>query len=107
MRIGQGVAEGIHLLKKRIVRQQFQLECCFCSGDVYTDLYLAGELEDPYFGRNMHKAKWVQEYEWWYNRAFNVEEDMIGKDIQLVFEGVDYSCEVWLNGTYLGTHEGM
>ena len=55
----------------------------------------------------MHKAKWVQEYEWWYNRAFNVEEDMIGKDIQLVFEGVDYSCEVWLNGTYLGTHEGM
>lgn len=39
--------------------------------------------------------------------AFNVEEDMIGKDIQLVFEGVDYSCEVWLNGTYLGTHEGM
>lgn len=107
MRIGQGVAEGIHLLKSELSGNNFSWNAASVPGDVYTDLYLAGELEDPYFGRNMHKAKWVQEYEWWYNRAFNVEEDMIGKDIQLVFEGVDYSCEVWLNGTYLGTHEGM
>lgn len=26
--------------------------------------------------------------------------------VRIDFEGVDYSCEVWLNGTYLGSHEG-
>ena len=55
----------------------------------------------------MGKAKWVQEYEWWYNRAFNVDKNLIGKDIELIFEGVDFSCEVWLNQKYLGRHEGM
>ncbi len=107
MRIGQGVDEGIHELKNELSGNDFSWNKGMVPGDVYTDLYLAGEIDDPHYGRNMAKIKWVQEYEWWYTRAFNLDEEMIGKDIKLVFEGVDYSCDVWLNQEYLGHHEGM
>ncbi len=107
MRIGQGVAEGIHELKNELSGNDFSWNKALVPGDVYTDLYLAGEIDDPHFGRNMAKIKWVQEYEWWYNYGFNITEEMMGKDLKLVFEGVDYSCDVWLNDEYLGRHEGM
>ena len=97
-----GVSEGIHLLKSELSGNNFSWNAAQVPGDVYTDLFLAGELDDPFWGRNMGKAKWVQEYEWWYNRAFNVDKNLIGKDIELIFEGVDFSCEVWLNQKYLG-----
>lgn len=43
----------------------------------------------------------------WYARKFEVPEEMKGKRVFLYFEGVDYISEVWLNGAYLGFHEGM
>lgn len=43
----------------------------------------------------------------WYTRKFKVPKEMKGKRVFLYFEGVDYISEVWLNGTYLGFHEGM
>ncbi len=107
MRVGQGVAEGIHILNNEHSGNNFSWNQAKVPGDVYTDLYLAGEIDDPHFGRNMAKIKWVQEYEWWYNYSFSVHPDMEGKTIELVFEGVDYGCEVWLNTVYLGKHQGM
>lgn len=107
MRIGQGKAEGIHRLKNELSGNDFSWNKAKVPGDVYTDLYYAGEIDDPLFGRNMAKIKWAQDYEWWYNYAFSVNPDMNGKTITLDFEGVDYSCEVWLNTHYLGKHEGM
>ncbi|MFI3174602.1 MAG: glycoside hydrolase family 2 TIM barrel-domain containing protein [Bacillota bacterium] len=107
MRIGQGKAEGIHKLKNELSGNDFSWNKARVPGDVYTDLCLAGEIDDPHYGRNMAKIKWVQDYEWWYNYAFSVNPGMQGKTITLDFEGVDYSCEVWLNTHYLGRHEGM
>ncbi|SDW34944.1 beta-mannosidase [Lutibacter oricola] len=76
-------------------------------GDVFTDLWRVGRIEDPHFGRNSVKAKWVNEYEWWYLNIFNVPEEMKGKTIELTFDGVDYACDVFVNGKMLGSHEGM
>ena len=42
-----------------------------------------------------------------YALQFNVSEDLSGRVVRLEFDGVDYSCEVWLNGHALGRHEGM
>ncbi|RKF17956.1 glycoside hydrolase family 2 [Alginatibacterium sediminis] len=107
MRPGQGVEEQFHLLPAEYQGTTFSWNFASIPGDVYTDLYKAGEIEDPYFGRNMHKAKWVGDYEWWYTHRFNVDELLSGKQFRLVFSGVDYSCEIWLNGIRLGEHEGM
>ena len=107
MRPGQGEKEGLHLLPAEYQGTHFSWNFATVPGDVYTDLHRANEIDDPYFGRNMHRAKWAAEYEWWYSRRFAVPAEMKGKRIRLIFEGVDYSCGVWLNGTYLGNHEGM
>ncbi len=107
MRPDQGVKEGLHLLPAEYQGTHFSWNFAKVPGDVYSDLYRANEIDDPYFGRNMHRAKWAAEYEWWYSRRFALPNEMQGKQIRLIFEGVDYSCEVWLNGHFLGRHEGM
>ncbi|MGR5167480.1 glycoside hydrolase family 2 protein [Vibrio astriarenae] len=107
MRPGQGVIEELHLLPAEYQGTHFSWNFAKVPGDVYSDLHRANEIDDPYFGRNMHRAKWAAEYEWWYCRRFALPKEMQGKTISILFEGVDYSCEVWLNGHYLGSHEGM
>ncbi len=44
----------------------------------------------------------------WYQRAFEVPPSLMPGDnvVKLVFEGVDYEADVWLNGHYLGSHQG-
>ncbi len=107
MRPGRGVEEGLHLLPAEYQGTHFSWNFAKVPGDVYTDLYRANEIDDPCFGRNMHRAKWAAEYEWWYSRRFEAPQAMKGKRIRLIFDGVDYSCDVWLNGVHLGRHEGM
>ena len=43
----------------------------------------------------------------WYERKFNVPSEYQEQRLFLHFEGIDYISEVWLNGIYLGFHEGM
>ncbi|MFI3237437.1 MAG: glycoside hydrolase family 2 TIM barrel-domain containing protein [Lachnospiraceae bacterium] len=107
MNPGQGVAEGIHLLPGERDLAFTGWNYAKVPGDVYSDLQMAGEIDDPYVGRNLVRLKWVQYMEWWYICRFNVPRGFDKKDLELQFEGVTYSCEVWLNGTYLGKHEGM
>ncbi len=42
----------------------------------------------------------------WYERNFDLTEDMIGKRIILNFGAVDYKADVWVNGIHVKTHEG-
>lgn len=42
----------------------------------------------------------------WYRRNFKVPDDWDGRRILLRFGAVDWSCKVWLNGEFLGEHEG-
>lgn len=57
--------------------------------DVYTNLWEAGTIEDPYFGRNSVKAQWVHYYEWWYIIQFPIKKDIANQVADIVFEGVD------------------
>jgi beta-mannosidase len=43
----------------------------------------------------------------WFRRAFEVPAELRGQRLSLRFGAVDYLADVWLNGTYLGSHEGM
>lgn len=107
MRPGAGVEEGLHLLPAEYQGTYFSWNQATVPGDVYTDLQRAGELDDLYFGRNMGRAKWAQECEWWYSHRFNLPESMQGKQIHVEFDGVDFGCDVYLNSHFLGHHEGM
>ncbi len=102
---GQGVKMGLPQIPPEDIEEHVW-NIARVPGDVYTDLWKAGAIEDPYFGRNTVKAQWVQHYEWWYSHQFNVTESVEGQIVKLLFEGVDFSCDVWLNGHHLGRHEG-
>lgn len=66
--------------------------------------YLQKIYEDtPYFGR---KLRYFNTAPWWYRSCFRLEEGVENSRIWLHFPGVDYHCKVWLNGRYLGGHEG-
>ncbi|MFC2112532.1 glycoside hydrolase family 2 protein [Bacteroidota bacterium] len=105
MNPGQGVKEGIHELPPGDI-ETLTWARAKIPGDVYTDLWNAGAIDDPYFGRNTARAQWVMHQEWWYSRQFSINDDLKDKVIMLEFDGVDYSCEVWLNGVHLGGHKG-
>ena len=42
----------------------------------------------------------------WYQRRFYVPKELEGKTPWLVFKGAGYHAKVWLNGVFLGEHEG-
>jgi len=74
-------------------------------GSVLIDLWRAGEVPDPYFGRNSLFCEWVPERTWIYRTRFRVEE--ASPRTLLRFEGVDHAARYFLNGEELGSTEGM
>lgn len=42
----------------------------------------------------------------WYKRAFTYTGDLTTQHVRLRFEAVYYKCHIWLNGRYIGFHEG-
>ncbi len=42
----------------------------------------------------------------WYRTKFFVADSLQQRDVRLKFTAVNYIADVWLNGTYLGWHEG-
>jgi beta-mannosidase len=48
----------------------------------------------------------INKHEWWYVRSFSSPEVLPSQQARLVFDGVDYFADVWLNGEKLGSHEG-
>lgn len=42
----------------------------------------------------------------WYRRSFDLSAEEAQRLAFLQFDGVDYTADVWLNGQYLGHHEG-
>ncbi|MEM6831855.1 MAG: beta-galactosidase, partial [Bacteroidota bacterium] len=84
---GEGVKKGLHKLPPEDI-ETLVWNNARIPGDVYTDLWKAGALEDPYFGRNSVKAQWVQHYEWWYSHQFEVKEGIENQVVALLFEGV-------------------
>ena len=59
--------------------------------------------DTPYYGRALRQ---FNAHPWWYRLAFATPPGGAGRHATLSFEGVDYFCRVWLNGEYLGEHEG-
>ncbi|WLT30908.1 sugar-binding domain-containing protein [Geothrix sp. PMB-07] len=70
-------------------------------------LLKAGEILDPYVGTNALDTLWTEEKEWWFVKEFTLDATHKGKTIDLIFEGIVYKGEVWLNGKALGAMEGM
>lgn len=76
-------------------------------GEVHLDLMRAGLLEDPRDGINIYKARWVEESVWYYRRTFEVPAEALCEHSVLVFDELDLSAIVYLNGEEIGRHENV
>jgi beta-mannosidase len=59
--------------------------------------------EHPYWGREL---RYFNQAPWWYRNEFEMPTPASGSRTGIRFSNVDYFCKVWLNGVYLGEHEG-
>ncbi len=64
--------------------------------------------EDVYFSDNFDKIP-VEPFiiPWWYRKTFSIDDLNSGINYQLIFEGINYKANVWLNGNQIATRESM
>ncbi|MDE1916972.1 MAG: beta galactosidase jelly roll domain-containing protein [Sphingomonadales bacterium] len=76
-------------------------------GTVLTTLVDRGVYPDPYHGlNNMRIPESLARQDYWYRTSFTLPEAAKGKRLSLVFNGINYAGEAWVNGQRLGTTTG-
>lgn len=76
-------------------------------GTVLTTLVEQGVYPDPYFGiNNLSIPDSLSRKQWWYRTVLPIPKDIQGKQLTLLFNGINYRAEIWLNGINLGRIDG-
>lgn len=76
-------------------------------GSVRSGLTEGGAIEDPYWSDNAGKSLWTEKKDWWFKKSVVIPKSWSGRNIYLGFDGIDYYSSVWINGKFLGDHEGL
>ncbi len=76
-------------------------------GTVLTTLIDRGVYPDPDYGlNNLAIPESLARQDYWYRAQFVAPAQMTDKRLTLVFDGINYAAEVWLNGRRLGDIRG-
>ncbi|MDP4272037.1 MAG: glycoside hydrolase family 2 TIM barrel-domain containing protein, partial [Bacteroidota bacterium] len=76
-------------------------------GTVLTTFVDQGVYPDPFFGlNNMFIPDTLSRTDWWYRAKFDAPKEVTGQRTHLVFNGINYLAEVFLNGKKLGNING-
>jgi len=68
-------------------------------GDVHLDLLANKIIADPFYRDNESKLQWIEKEAWEYGLNFTADATLLKREhIDLVFDGLDSACEIWLNG---------
>ncbi len=76
-------------------------------GTVLSNLVREGVFPDPYYGlNNLSIPDSLCRTAWWYRCVFDIPEDKDFQTASLLFNGINYRADVWLNGYGLGSMAG-
>ena len=76
-------------------------------GNFELDLQKNGLIDDPFFGMNIKECfKYELEYMWYY-RTFDMPNIDKNSNYELVFEGLDTLCDIYLNGELIAVTDNM
>lgn len=92
-------------LKKKGIKNN-QLLPATVPGTIHTDLINNKLIDDPYFSDNEVTMNWISECDWVYQTEFNFKKKS-DSDIDLIFEGLDTICDIYLNNKKLGSTDNM
>lgn len=73
----------------------------------FTDLQANGLIDEPFYRDNENKLQWIEQKDWHYRKSFVVPANWLAQDIELVAEGLDTFCDLYLNGKLLGQSQNM
>lgn len=77
-------------------------------GTVHLDLMDNKIIPDPFKDENEKKVQWIENEDWDYQTSFTVSSQELKNDnIDLVFNGLDTFCEIYLNGQLLKKTDNM
>lgn len=83
-------------------------------GTVLTTLLTNGEVPDPFYGMNNDQIPDIYDtgrdhYTYWFAKDFQEAVPQGDEQVWLTFRGINYSCEIYLNGTKVNKekYEGM
>lgn len=62
---------------------------------------------DPALGRNVLAARWIEEMVWNYTRSFTLSAEQAAMRARVVFEGLDLTATVYVNGKKVGGHNNF
>lgn len=75
---------------------------------IHQDLMYHGKIVDPYLDANEPKVQWVGEEAWVYRTRFSKpKSNSADKRYELVFEGLDTHCTIFLNSTEIQRSDNM
>ncbi|MGN6621015.1 MAG: glycosyl hydrolase 2 galactose-binding domain-containing protein, partial [Sphingomonas sp.] len=76
-------------------------------GTVLQTLVDRGVYPDPYYGLdNLAIPEKLARQDYWYRTSFTMPAEAAGKQLTIVFNGINYASDVWVNGQHLGSTEG-
>jgi hypothetical protein len=76
-------------------------------GTVLTTLVDQGVYPDPYYGlNNMLIPDSLSRKHWWYRLEMPLPEGTSAKRVWLLFNGINYKADIWLNGKLVGNITG-
>ncbi len=76
-------------------------------GHVHVDLLKAGLIPDPFWRDQADQCQWVEQWDWTYERDFQLPADALGSWVTLEFAGLDTFAAIELNGEPLGRTANM
>lgn len=72
-------------------------------GSVQEKLIEAGELPDPFYGKNEALFGWIEDHSWEFVSEFHLTEVEIQKDhLEIEFPGIDTYADIYLNDSLIG-----
>ena len=77
-------------------------------GDVHLDLLKSGKIPDPFYRDNEAKLQWIEKAGWEYKTSINATAATLAREhVELVFEGLDTACTIFLNGQRIASPDSM
>jgi exo-1,4-beta-D-glucosaminidase len=75
---------------------------------VLAALVRCGVYRDPYFNKNLESISYEPfQVSWWYRNKFDMNATARGETVRLIFDGINYSANVFLNGTKVGSADDI
>ena len=76
-------------------------------GTALTTLIDRGRYPDPDYGlNNMAIPERLARQDYWYRTQFTLPPELTGRRLTLIFKGINYHADVWINGEHLGDITG-